>query len=342
MKNPRILIEVVLLATGSVQLLSDMRVINSFRKIIRFTVLISIFINLFVVKVHAQNWFPEDATWIFNKQEFFTYPAHGYIRYKVDKDTLLGEIYAKLIRTETVDISGEISQMDTLLAYEVDSKVYYWSNDQFNLMYDFSLNAGDTLNIEMKHNNCDSISPILIDSVSITNIDGQDLEVQHLSYTIYSEELGYNENISESIIEKIGSEEGFIFQPGCYAGEEYTYSGLRCYNDNSISYKNNWWENHFPGYECEALINDSTSSSQNSVPIGYRIFPNPCGNNLNITNGSGDIFYIDIYNSLGKQLRHISASESASIRLEGFQSGIYFLRLYQEQHDYNLFKIIKN
>ncbi len=52
---------------------------------------------LFTLCNFGQNWFPVGAEWYFNEQLLFDFPAHGYTKYTVDKDTLINSMDAKKI-----------------------------------------------------------------------------------------------------------------------------------------------------------------------------------------------------------------------------------------------------
>jgi hypothetical protein len=89
----------------------------------------------------AQDWYPDSATWQFNKQEQLSFPAHGYINYKVADDTIINGVSAKLIYIDTFNYDGNTSMQDSIFVYESNSNVYYWDGTQFVLMYDFNLGA---------------------------------------------------------------------------------------------------------------------------------------------------------------------------------------------------------
>ena len=310
---------------------------------IKFQVLIIMYV--ISLNMNAQQWYPENANWIFNKQEPLSFPAHGYIKYSVLEDTTINDTTAKLITIDTLFYNGNESVKDSLFVHESNSKVYFWNGNQFKLMYDFNLNVGDTLNVDIDLNNCDSVSPVIVDSISIINLNGQELKVQHISYTLYTEEqYGFNSTLSEQIIERIGSEKHFIYSPSCIIEDEFTYSGLRCYNDDTISYKNEWWENHFPAVGCDSLLNDTTTNIQELEQGGFRIFPNPFNDFVTITNKNmfTDGFYIELYNSSGKKLNRILYKNMVAINLRNYQPGLYFIKIYQKTSEVYTFKIIKN
>ncbi|PID88313.1 MAG: hypothetical protein CSB06_00735 [Bacteroidia bacterium] len=310
---------------------------------IKFQVLIAF--CLVSLNMNAQQWYPGNANWIFNKQELLSFPAHGYIKYSVIKDTIISDTTAKLITIDTLHYNGEKSVKDSLFMYESNSRIYFWNGNQFKLMYDFNLNVGDTLSVDIDILNCDSVSPIIVDSISNMNLNGQDLKVQHISYTLYAEgQYGFNSTISEQLVERIGSEKHFIFSPSCIIEDEFTYSGLRCYNDNTISYKNEWWKNHFPEIACDSLLNATTTNIKETIKGEFLISPNPTNDFVTISNRNvfADDFYIELYNLSGEQLDRIFCKNTATIDLNKYQSGVYIIKIYQNSTTVYTFKIIKN
>jgi len=242
--------------------------------------LISLFIVLSAA-LFAQNWFRDGATWTFNDQQEFTYQAHGYDKYTVVGDTILNDTAAKQIVHKSVSYTGTESggNIPSIIVHESNSRVYYWDGTKFVKMYDLSLNVGDTLDIYSLDCGelCDSVSPFVVDSVYIENINGVDLKVQEFSCTIYGLYGNDNNEIySDKIIERIGCEKRFFYYPESFV-DEFVYTGLRCYNDNELSYRSYMW-----GFnrECDERIDEtpifstnwiwSTSlfSSYNNIPCG--------------------------------------------------------------------------
>ena len=309
--------------------------------------------------LNAQRWFPENATWTFNRQRLLSFRAHGYTKYTVVKDTVINNTAAKLIVVNAVEYDGVESARDSLFVYELDSRVYLWNGSEFKLMYDFNLNAGDTLNVsnDIIYPDC-SRSPITVDSISNIILNGQNLKVQHISYTIFDSTLVLGEYIMRTrIMERVGIEKQFIFSPTCLPHDqsghpiliclpydEFAYSGLRCYNDDSISYKDKWWSIQFPGVDCDSLINGKTTNIQKVEEGEFLIFPNPSDDFVTISNPSRstDGYYVELYNSLGEKLNRMEYENTARIDLRPYQAGMYLLKIYREASPVRTFKIIKN
>ena len=289
--------------------------------VMKKTVLISFLIMLCVASF-AQNWYPAGATWTFDLQYLVSYPAHGYVKYSVGNDTVINDTVAKLININTVAYNGNESVANPLIVHESNSRVYHWTGERFKLMYDFNLNAGDTLKTEILYADfCDSVSPVIIDSVSSVNINGINLKVQYITYTPYNWEY-FVDARTERIVERVGSEIEFIYEPYCGFGEHFEYTGLRCYNDNDISYRNEWWDYFFHDVECDSVINANIQEVPNDI---FAIYPNPSSGKFNIST-EGNEGRADIYDSLGRKVTSIeSLGDGDEIDLSGYGKGVFLV-----------------
>ena len=296
------------------------------------------FLIMFSTASFAQNWYPVGATWTFNWQE---YTMHGYVKYSVGNDTVINDTAAKLINIKQVRSIGSESDLEPLIVHESNSRVYHWTGERFKLMYDFNLNAGDTLKTEVLYMNyCDSVSPVIIDSVSSLNINGIDLKVQYITYTPYNWEY-LVEARSERIVERIGSERNFIYTPKCEYGDLFAYMGLRCYNDNDISYRNEWWDYWHHNVECDSVINAHVHEVSD---IKFAVYPNPADDFVTISDDGqyGGTFCAELYNSLGEKLYITTAECSAMFNMENYPAGLYVIKVYKKESDIYTFKVIKN
>ncbi|MBR5982424.1 MAG: T9SS type A sorting domain-containing protein [Bacteroidales bacterium] len=300
---------------------------------------------LFIVFLYnvslAQNWYPNGATWTFNLQEFGL-TAHGYVKYSVGNDTLINDTIAKIINVRTVRYNGNESVGNLLIVHESNSMVYHWTGENFKLMYDFNLNAGDTLKTEVLYINfCDSVSPVIIDSVSSLNVNGINLKVQYITYTPYSEEMGSYDPRTERIVERVGSEMDFIYAPNCGFDEHFAYTGLRCYNDVDISYRNEWWDRFHHDVECDSVIN---ANIQEVSDIKFTVYPNPVDDFVIISDDGqyGGAFCAELYNSLGEKLYATTAECSVSFNMDNYQAGLYVIKVYKKEFGIYTFKVSKN
>ena len=304
-------------------------------------IVLIIFILMLCVVSFAQNWYPAGATWTFDNQYLVSYPAHGYVKYSVGNDTVINDTVAKIININAVAYNGNESIGDPLIVHESNSRVYHWTGEKFKLMYDFNLNAGDTLKTEVRHADwCDSVSPVIIDSVSSVNINGINLKVQYITYTPYDWEY-YIEARTERIVERVGSERYFIYSPNCEFGCSFANTDLRCYNDNDISYRNEWWDTHYSDVECDSVIN---AHVQEVPDIKFAVYPNPTDDFVIISANDqyGGTFCAELYNSLGEKLYITTAESFTSFNMENYPAGLYVIKVYKNDSDIYTFKVIKN
>jgi len=151
-------------------------------------------------------------------------------------------------------------------------------------------------------------------------IKGKVLTVDGLTVNLY-----FNDNIIESNIQ----EDNFFHNNP--TGEEYCYEiEVNCL-----------------GGEVSPLSNKfciTVGVNENEQNLIFSIYPNPANNELRITNYELRDGIIEIYDVYGRKLssHHLIASSSHhKIDISSLSSGVYFLRLFNEQNSY-MQRFIKN
>jgi hypothetical protein len=282
--------------------------------------------------IGQENFAIDGARWYYNYQYELLFPAHGYNLYEVIGDTIVLDQKAKIIQKSFHPYRGNA----TITGYEIilnkDPKVYYLKNDQFKLMYDFSLKVSDTLFVEVLNLNCDSVSPIIVDSIETLCFDTINLKSLYLSYTLYlKEEFGESFKQVDNIIERIGNEIQFNYQPACDISDQFVNTTLRCYVDSDIgTYKGYYWQYFHSGKDCDSLVDGSIGINQFlDSEKEITIFPNPTNNTLNILIHSEMTSEVFIYDLLGNLRIMIPAEEEAIIDLSFLEIGLYFVKIQQ-------------
>jgi hypothetical protein len=151
---------------------------------------------------------------------------------------------------------------------------------------------------------------VLVDSVSILNINGMSLKVLHISYPILPYEWGYD------IVAGIGNT--FFLTPdwGLYEGGPM---GLRCFSVGDTTF-------HFVPYPCDTAIIISNVEQFADKPSVISISPNPFSDNLQIQVGIPirNASFL-LYNQAGQVLQNAAISEGANrISLPPLPPGLYF------------------
>lgn len=294
--------------------------------------LYSLVFTLAIVSAYCQSWYPEEAEWFFNREVLLNFPAHGYSHFTVEGDTIIdGENVKKIRRTE-IHFNGSIADESRIYYLkEENSRVHFWTGTEFELMYDLTLNPGDTLKIPIHINpTCDSVTAFVVDSVSQININDSLLKVQYLSSKYFLESESEPEVHKEVIIERIGRIEEFIFKPECSRDAvPWETLLLRCYRDNEIHYKADWWQNYMPDAPCDTLIDGRTGIESDFQEHQLLIYPNPASNRLSVESLYSDIQEIYLYNSEGKLITIFKPGcNSFEINTSQLENGFYFLNIH--------------
>ena len=307
-------------------------------------IILSILLLNFVLIVHSQiNWAPIGAEWYINHQEMFPFQAHGYIKYKVLKDTIIDNHKSKLIVKQEVKFNGTHVSGDTLFAYVEDSKVYYYINRKFQMYYDFKVTIGDTVTLSSEIIKCDSISPLIVKRIDSMKIK----DVSILSIILGYTSLKYNFDRHEMQISYNSKFSIDVYHPQCalpnglivddFSPPDY----LRCYHDSSILYEESYWVKLYPNAKCDTLINDRLNIETIKSSSITTIYPNPTFGKIKID--SREILIdLKVYNIQGKELINIHRPQIKEADLSFLINGTYFLKLSNIKGDNELFKILIN
>jgi hypothetical protein len=298
---------------------------------------------LFIPELYCQSWYPDEAEWFFNREVLLSFPAHGYSHYTVEGDTIIESEDAKIIRRTDMSFNGSVTDESEIHYFkEENSRVHFWTGTEFELMYDLTLNPGDTLKRPIHINpTCDSVTAFVVDSVSQININDSFLKIQYLSSSYFIESESEPVLHKEVIIERIGRLEEFIFKPECSRDAvPWETLLLRCYRDNEIHYTADWWRNYMPGASCDSLIDGSTGIEADFQEEQLLIYPNPASNSLTIESPYSDIQEIYLYNSAGKLITiYKPGCNSFEINTSRLEDGFYFLNV--STSDFSRSRVVK-
>jgi len=251
-------------------------------------------------------------------------PNQGYIRTTSFGDTILNTTNCKMLESVKINSSGQVSSIDTIFMYSDSGKVYHYRSGSFYLLYDFTLNPGDSWQtiapypspFTISGNPPDTIVQIVVDSVSTITISGISKKVMYV-HSNFNDWLFLN-----PIIEDIGSAGGLF--PFIYDWMDFEIPLLRCYSDSILIYDAE------PNYPCDTLVNKVNEATDFSTPIF--ITPNPADQNINLhIPDDGKIERFVIYNEFGKMVyQHNLENSTKEIFTGSFPDGIYFARAFKK------------
>ncbi len=284
---------------------------------------------------HAQIWVKPNATWHY---DFNTLGYGGFMKIQHIADTVIESKNAMVFETTVTAFTTNMNYVvifgfsDTLqrnYTYVSGDTVFYWRNNKFEVLYNFSEVAGGgwMLGTESEEiNMCDDTSTVDVLSAGMVNILGtnyKSLTLQSTESSPYKFEGKFNE--------RFGAYSGnspwsylfpnFAFCDPGIAVEYYTF-WFKCFQDDELFYNPS-------GEDCEYYLNHLglAGLENNSV----NITPNPVSSNENITiNAQGNYTIVDIQ---GKAIQK-GIIENNSVQLINVESGIYFFILENENAVY--------
>ena len=258
----------------------------------------------------------ESQTWIYD-----TWGGEGpssYNRLTMDNhDSVIDGVSYSVVHSYKYDCwhnyrPDTIIEEDFLLREE-NQKVFVYNSYGERLLYDYSLNIGDTFACSYDL----SMKVISIDTLDIL-INGQ--RCRKWSFAYYWE--GDTTNLftmSDGVewIEGLGSTKGLLFYDVAstlIAGGGYMNGRLRCYEyeEDLIYHKES-------SDDCENhLLGIGTVDKESLL-----LYPNPAKESITLE-AMEDIF---IYNSLGQVVRHIpNPKGETTIKISELPKGIYYLK----------------
>jgi len=285
---------------------------------------------------HAQIWVKPNATWHY---DFSTISSGGFMKIQHIADTIIESKNAMVLETTMYEfIAGQNGIIyfyfsDTLqrnYTYVNGDTVFYWRNNKFEVLYNFSEVAGSgwMLGSELEEMNmCDDTSTVDVISEEIVNISGtnyKSLTLESNNSSPFRFDGKFNERFGA--YEEDYSPWNFLFpkfascDPGI-AVEYYRFS-FKCFQDDELFYNPS-------GEDCEYFLNHAglAGLEKNSVSIS----PNPVSSNEKITiNAQGNYTIVDIQ---GKAILK-GTIENNSVQLINVESGIYFFILKNENAVY--------
>lgn len=270
--------------------------------------LIALFFGLMISgQIYSQDYYPivqENNVW--NVLKVAPTPGvpwdstYWTMTYKFYGDTIISnQTYKKVYKSEEeIPINWEYEGC----IREEEQKVWYFPQygNEETLIYDFTLNIGDTVTIL-------GWEPMVVDSISQIEINGEDRK------QIYFSTWG---QFIEHWIEGIGSNFG-ILQSGTSLVVGWYTRFLCMLEDGELIYMN-------PNYNSCYLINTEIEEINNSI---IKIYPNPAKDKIYINNTENiKIESISIIDLKGKNIMKFERNKT-ELDLSGISTGIYLLKL---------------
>lgn len=297
--------------------------------------IILLFVLFNGLTMQAQIWADSGATWHYNFQNF---NLEGYSELSYQGDTLIQGIEVKKIlkRLNYVDFVLEEELLDVFYGYEYmysdSDRVYQFIDNEFKILYDFSVQIGDTITLFLSDVDMDAfacnIGHAIVTETGVENVNGEELRF----YVIETIEE-FDTHFNGKIIENIGAIDHYMFsEPYCII-TDVIRGPLRCYQDDDFEL---YMNPEYVGY-CDSLADIDTSIPSISLTnFDLSISPNPAKNTIHLKlNNNTQAKRIRVYSIKGKVIMDIEFISTLDI--SQLQNGIYLL----EVKDNDGFKDVK-
>ncbi|MDL2262869.1 T9SS type A sorting domain-containing protein [Bacteroidales bacterium OttesenSCG-928-I21] len=232
-------------------------------------------------------------------------------------DSIINDtVYKKLYETRS-EANSFVSEnwnlsYNELWREDIEAKqVWQRKNQREVLIYDFSLNVGDTIDF---HYHGEDIT-ILIDSIGfITMNDGDERRVFHLGYDMMT-------GMYECIIEGIGSNLGITdAYTRALVGET---TDLLCFKENQdLIFINSYYNTC---YRKSSTTNVDTQYFGNN----FEIYPNPVESTIYLQSENNNIKSVSLINIGGQILKEFYTNIS-KIDVTDLPAGVYLLKVYYD------------
>jgi len=280
----------------------------------------------------GQYFAPAGAEWFYAYRPIYCSSSCELVYYSSTRDTNVGNEDARIVEGWNYDHWGDTLYLGAEILRGDSDRVYLWYDNQWRILADFTSQAGDTITVlpdsfpgfyfELNYNLAYSKFEYVVDSITTTFIDGQNLRVIHSSPT---SPLSYS--LGPAFTERIGHGIGNL-PASCPIGLATTilleYPGpLRCYEDPNFEYKNS------PGAVCDEVILDVLEKSP-GVPL-VQTWPNPSTGKLKIK--VKDDFTAELYDLQGRSIGRWKgiADQERELSLEGQSPGLFLLKIETSQ-----------
>lgn len=305
-----------------------------------------VFCFFFVISLYSQNrdsleWAPLGATWYYEAGNSVSQAKKCLVMESV-KDTLVMGMPSSVLQGYVLEVNGDTTLAgqytfnDRMVIHQRGDSVFYLRGNQFELLYDFSLDAGDTMNIvtplpyDPDGHHPDTMIQVIIESVGEIVVDHDTLRTQEIK--INQDAFNSNFWMDGLNIEKIGNT-SFLLPVHSLFCDVFCPIPLRCYQDDDIFYKT-------VDITCDSTWVVSSTNPRSALP-NILLYPNPLypGSTMHLEGIKVEEWWVtDVQGRLiikGESIQGFLSIDIPSI----IKPGMYFVRM-RSDHDVYIRKIL--
>ena len=292
----------------------------------------------------AQEFAPLGATWTYEVGDETPALEIAAIQFTADRDTVLAGRSARVIEGANLYDDGTWEAIGSEVVTGNQDSVYVWIKDSFHLIFDFTAEAGDTIQVtDQPFTGFYSLDGMAfdsftyrIDSVYKEDFTGDQLILQHVSYLDTTAEnfthwgflngVEYFGDVPGQILRGVGSlgrESMLGTTPNIGYIGLYFPDRLTCYRDSTRDYR-------FRGVDCEALIAQYTDPSGVAAyrTFAGKVYPNPFHTSIRFETADGSaIRRIEVRDLMGRVVAQVAGGDGR-LDLSHLVSGTYHVSIF--------------
>lgn len=310
-------------------------------KNLRFSFFFSVFCLLISsrnqITAQSNTWVQNNAVWHYDWDNFSG--TSGFLKTRYIGDTILNGQLSKILATTSysffldqnnISHLSSIAELDTNYTWNNQNQIYYWRENEFELLYDFTKVAGESYLIDSNEDITFFCNP----SSTANVINSGTITYANQNYATL--DLDYNDGdhtrFQGSVNARFGNYSSFstlswlfpINAIGCDPGivVEYPYYKFRCFQDDSLMVNPT-------NEECEYQLTHVGITELNEN--GYLLYPNPAANFVTLVSPfeQNNVQIFTISGSLIYSGQSITKIQEMSLNLP---KGTYILKVSSDDH----------
>jgi hypothetical protein len=232
--------------------------------------------------------------------------------------TFCGHLYSK-INTTTTETAGYIRSDSSRVYLRATNSC----TDKEYLMYDFSMNVGDTVNLayQLWNNDPNDTTRFVLDSSNTVNFNGVDRRIYYIKYEPDSEFWPGWFGRHMVWIEGIGSISNPFYPIECIQDFCESSWQLLCYDSLGVQLYQDPFFN-----TCDTAYT-ALGTSDLTIKNHGNVFPNPTSGKVKVE--IEGVLKILIYNQEGKLITEVSGK--SDIDLNPYPPGMYFMKIFSNK-----------
>lgn len=302
-----------------------------------------LFLLLIVIpfSVFTQIWVKSNAVWYYKYTDRTTTLLFGYLKVEHVKDSTINGISCKVLVTTKFDFAedqiGEVhligeSIVDTNYTYANSDTVFYWKNNQFELLYDFSKTSGESWIINTSNSSssaCVNPSITYVNNAFAQNFSGNQLQVMELNSPNNShwKMMGVcNSHFGNHSVNYLQYHFLFPVESSCDVTipDESPLYDFICFKDDELTYSPD-------NGACGNIL----SLLENRKNEQFQIYPKPStSGQISVKTTRSEEYVLEVMNLLGESVyskKQFFAANTSSLIQLSIPSGMYVLNIISKE-----------